>query len=110
MNNNIIHVNDSNFDTEVLKKKGGVLVDFWAEWCGPCQMIAPVLHEVAENKKYAGKVIVAKLNVDENSEIPKQYGIRSIPALLLFKEGEHVATKVGALSKTQLEDFLDTNL
>ena len=108
MNEFIHHVSDDTFEPEVLKSQVPVLVDYWAEWCGPCKAIAPVLDEVA--KEYSGKVKVAKVNVDENQEIPKKYGIRGIPTLMLFKNGNVEAQKVGALSKSQLTAFLDSNI
>lgn len=108
MSDKIIHLTDNSFGTDVLKAEGPILVDFWAEWCGPCKMIAPVLNEIAE--EYQGKLTVAKLNIDENPATAPKYGIRGIPTLLLFKNGEVVATKVGALSKGQLKDFLDASL
>lgn len=101
----VMSVNDANFDAEVLKSSSPVLVDFWAEWCGPCKMIAPILDEVA--KDYAGRIRIVKVNVDENTETPAKYGIRGIPSLLLFKNGELAGTKVGALTKPQLSEFLD---
>ena len=104
----IQHVTDVTFEPEVLKSDLPVLVDYWAEWCGPCKAIAPVLEEVA--KDYSGKLKVAKLNVDDNQEIPKRYGIRGIPTLMLFKNGNIEATKIGALSKSQLTAFLDSNI
>jgi thioredoxin 1 len=104
----IIHVTDETFEQEVLKSNDPVLVDYWADWCGPCKMIAPVLDEIAE--EYDGKIKVAKLNIDENPNIPPRYGIRGIPTLMLFKEGEVEATKVGAVSKSQLTAFIDSNL
>ena len=108
MNEHIHHVNDATFEPEVLKSEVPVLVDYWAEWCGPCKAIAPVLDEVA--KQYSGKLKVAKVNVDENQEIPRKYGIRGIPTLMLFKNGSVEAQKVGALSKSQLTAFLDSNI
>ena len=108
MSDQITHVTDESFEPEVLKSEMPVLVDYWAEWCGPCKAVAPVLDEVA--KEYQGKLKVAKLNVDENQEIPKKYGIRGIPTLMLFKNGNIEATKVGALSKSQLTAFLDSNI
>ncbi|OGA04449.1 MAG: thioredoxin [Betaproteobacteria bacterium RIFCSPLOWO2_02_FULL_64_12] len=108
MSDNIRHVTDDTFDPEVLKSEVPVLVDYWAEWCGPCKAIAPVLDEVA--REYTGRLKVAKLNVDENQEVPKKYGIRGIPTLMLFKNGNIEATKIGALSKSQLTAFLDSNI
>ena len=102
------HVSDNSFDQDVLKSDVPVLVDYWAEWCGPCKMIAPILDEVSRD--YDGLVQVAKLNVDDNQEVAAKYGIRGIPTLMLFKQGEVVATKVGALSKSQLTQFLDSHL
>src|SRR5258706_8756775 len=104
----IRHVTDATFDPEVLKSDAPVLVDYWAEWCGPCKMIAPILDEVS--KDYAGKLQIAKLNVDENQSVPAKYGIRGIPTLMLFKNGAIVGTKVGALSKSQLTAFIDSNI
>ena len=108
MSENIQHVTDDTFETEVLQAQSPVLVDYWAEWCGPCKAIAPTLEEVA--KEYSGKLKVAKVNVDENQDVPRKYGIRGIPTLMLFKNGNIEATKVGALSKSQLTAFLDSNI
>jgi len=108
MSDNIIHVSDDSFEQEVLQSEMPVLIDYWAEWCGRCKMIAPVLDEVAS--EYADKVRVAKLNIDENPATPPKYGIRGIPTLMLFKNGEVEATKVGAVSKAQLTAFLDENI
>ena len=104
----IKHVSDASFEADVLQPGSAVLVDYWAEWCGPCKMIAPILDEVAG--AYQGKLTIAKMNVDENREIPAKFGIRGIPTLMLFKDGQLAATKVGALSKAQLTAFLDANL
>lgn len=108
MSEHIHYVTDANFESEVLQSSSPVLVDYWAEWCGPCKMIAPILDEVA--KEYNGKLKVAKLNIDENQETPAKYGIRGIPTLMLFKGGNIEATKVGALSKSQLAAFIDSHL
>ena len=108
MSENITNVTDETFDKEVLNASMPVLVDFWAEWCGPCKMIAPVLDEIAST--YQGKVKVAKINIDDNNGTPQKYGVRGIPTLMLFKGGELEATKVGAISKSQLAAFLDSNL
>jgi thioredoxin 1 len=105
---NIVYLSDATFEQDVLKSATPVLVDYWAEWCGPCKMIAPLLDEIAVD--YKGRVKVAKLNIDENKEVPPRYGIRGIPTLMLFKNGEVAATKVGALSKSQLTAFLDQNI
>lgn len=104
----ILNVTDSSFESDVLQSDSPVLVDYWAEWCGPCKMIAPILEEIAA--EYDGKLRVAKLNIDENSDTPPKYGIRGIPTLMLFKNGNVEATKVGALSKSQLTAFLDSNI
>ncbi len=104
----IKHITDDSFETDVLKSPTPVLVDYWAEWCGPCRMVAPILEEVAGELQ--GKLVIAKLNVDENREIPAKFGIRGIPTLMLFKNGELAATKVGALSKSQLLAFLEPHL
>lgn len=104
----IVHLTDDTFDNDVLKSPVPVLVDFWADWCGPCKMIAPLLDEIAG--EYKGRLKVAKLNIDQNNRTPPSFGIRGIPTLLLFKNGEVEATKVGALSKSQLVAFVDSNL
>jgi len=108
MSADIISVTDSSFEQDVLKSSSPVLVDYWAEWCGPCKMIAPVLEEIA--REYGGRVKIAKLNIDENPATPPKYGIRGIPTLMLFKNGGVDATKVGAVSKSQLSAFLDGHL
>jgi len=108
MSSKIVNVTDSTFEQEVLSSDSPVLVDYWAEWCGPCKMIAPILDEIAN--EYAGRLKVAKLNIDDNAETPPRYGIRGIPTLMLFKNGNVEATKVGALSKSQLTAFLDSNI
>ncbi|MEY4428650.1 MAG: hypothetical protein RLZZ182_1339 [Pseudomonadota bacterium] len=109
MSNELIkHVTDASFDADVLQSGQPVLVDYWAEWCGPCKMIAPILDEVAV--AYNGKVTVAKMNVDQNREVPAKFGIRGIPTLMIFKGGQLAATKVGALSKAQLTAFIDANV
>ncbi|KFZ36772.1 thioredoxin [Shewanella mangrovi] len=108
MSDKIIYVSDDSFENDVLKSETPVLVDFWAEWCGPCKMIAPILDDVAG--EYEGKLTVAKVNVDQNNATPAKYGIRGIPTLLLFKNGELAATKVGALSKTQLKEFIEAQI
>ena len=104
----IKHTSDASFDADVLKSTKPVLVDYWAEWCGPCKMIAPILDEVS--KDYDGRLQIAKMNVDENRDVPAKFGIRGIPTLMLFKDGQLAATKVGALSKAQLTAFLDGHL
>ena len=106
MSGDIVYVTDDSFEQDVLQSEIPVLVDYWAEWCGPCKMIAPILEEIVN--EYAGKIKIAKLNIDENSATPPKYGIRGIPTLMIFKEGDVEATKVGALSKSQLTAFIDS--
>ncbi|NJN53084.1 MAG: thioredoxin TrxA [Gammaproteobacteria bacterium] len=108
MGDKIVHVTDASFDTDVLKADKPVLVDYWAEWCGPCKMIAPILDEIAT--EYGDRVKVCKIDIDSNQQTPPKYGIRGIPTLMLFKNGSVEATKVGALSKSQLAAFLDSNI
>lgn len=108
MSDNIVHTSDSGFDADVLQSEKPVLIDFWAEWCGPCKMIAPILDDVAG--EYADRVAIKKLNIDENPNIAQKFGIRSIPTLMLFKDGAVQAQKLGAMSKSQLTEFLETNL
>ena len=108
MSEHIHYVTDDSFAADVLQSQQPVLLDYWAEWCGPCKMIAPILDEIA--KEYAGRLKVAKLNIDDNQETPASYGVRGIPTLMLFKNGNVEATKVGALSKSQLAAFIDSNL
>ncbi len=108
MADTIVNVTDENFESEVLQSPIPVLVDFWAEWCGPCRMLAPTLAEIAT--EFQGKLLVAKVNVDDSKEAPAKYGIRGIPTLILFKNGSVHTTKVGLLSKTQLQDFLNENI
>ena len=105
---NIVYLSDASFEQDVLQSNTPVLVDYWAEWCGPCKMIAPLLDEVAA--EYAGRITVAKLNIDENQDTPPKYGIRGIPTLMIFKDGKVEATKVGALNKSQLAAFIDQNI
>ena len=108
MSDSILHITDSSFEEEVLKSAQPVMLDFWAEWCGPCKMIAPILDELAG--QYKGKLIVAKINIDDNQKTPETYAVRGIPTLILFKDGEVAATRVGAASKSQLEAFIDANI
>ena len=108
MSDHIVHISDDSFENDVLQADLPVLVDYWAEWCGPCKMIAPILDEVAT--EYDGKLKVTKLNIDENNQTAPQYGIRGIPTLMIFKNGSPAATKVGALSKSQLVEFIDANI
>ncbi|MGH8322124.1 MAG: thioredoxin TrxA [Gammaproteobacteria bacterium] len=108
MSDQIVYTTDANFDNDVLKSSLPVLVDYWAEWCGPCKMIGPILDEIATD--YKGKLMIAKVNVDENAHLTQKYGIRSIPTLMLFKDGNVQAQKIGALSKSQLTAFIETNI
>jgi len=108
VSDSVLSVTDSDFSQVVLKADKAVLVDYWAEWCGPCKMIAPVLNDIAV--EYADKIIVAKLNIDDNPETPLTYGVRGIPTLMIFKNGEVEATKVGSLSKKELAAFIDKNM
>jgi len=108
LSDKIVYVTDDTFEDEVVNAEGPVLVDYWADWCGPCKMIAPILDEIAE--QYEGKLKIAKLNIDENPNTPPKFGIRGIPTLMLFKNGNVEATKVGAVSKSQLTAFIDSNL
>ena len=108
MSEHITYLSDASFEQEVLQSQLPVLVDYWAEWCGPCKMIAPILDEIS--KEYAGRLKVGKLNIDDNNQTPPKYGIRGIPTLMLFKNGNVEATKVGALSKSQLTAFIDSNI
>lgn len=105
MSDNVIHVGDADFEAEVLKSSEPVLVDFWAEWCGPCKMISPIVDELARN--YAGKVKVVKINIDQNPNVPRQYAVRGIPTLMMFKDGQVAGTQVGAVGKAQLAQFVD---
>ena len=108
MSDKIVHTSDSSFEKDVLQSEKPVLLDFWAEWCGPCKMIAPLLDEAAD--AYADRLSVIKMNIDENPNTPQKFGIRSIPTLMLFKDGSVHAQKLGAMSKSQLDEFLESNL
>jgi thioredoxin 1 len=108
MSDNIINVTDSNFEQEVLSSEIPVLLDYWAEWCGPCKMIAPILNDIAN--EYSGKIKIAKINIDENPGTPAKFGVRGIPTLMIFKSGSIEATKVGAMSKSQLSAFIDSTI
>ena len=108
MSDNIINVTDSTFEQEVLNSEIPVLLDYWAEWCGPCKMIAPILNDIAD--EYSGKIKVVKLNIDENPSTPAKFGVRGIPTLMIFKSGSIEATKVGAMSKSQLSAFIDSTI
>ncbi len=107
MSDTVLQVGDSDFNEKVVKADGPVLVDYWAPWCGPCKMISPLLDEVS--KEYAGKLTVVKLNIDDNPQTPQHYGVRGIPTLMIFKNGEVEATKVGAITKSQLTEFINSN-
>lgn len=107
MSDAVLQVGDSDFNEKVVKADGPVLVDYWAPWCGPCKMISPLLEEVS--KEYAGKLTVVKLNIDDNPQTPQHYGVRGIPTLMMFKNGEVEATKVGAITKSQLTEFINSN-
>jgi thioredoxin 1 len=106
MSENIVHVSDATFDDQVLNSEKPVMVDYWAEWCGPCKMIAPILDEIAD--EYEGRLTIAKINIDDNQQTPQKYAVRGIPTLMIFKEGQVAGTKVGALSKSQLSAFIDS--
>ncbi len=108
MSDNIIHVTDSDFEEQVLQADNPVIVDFWAEWCAPCKVIAPILDELADG--YKDKITVAKIDIDKNQETPMKYGVRGIPTLIIFNKGDVVATKVGAASKSQLDAFIDSHI
>ncbi len=108
MSEKIIHLSDTSFEEQVLQSQLPVLVDYWAEWCGPCKMIAPILEDISA--EYSDRLVIAKLNIDDNPQTPPKYGIRGIPTLMLFKNGNVEATKVGALSKSQLMAFIDSNI
>ena len=108
MGDNIIHVTDATFEDDVLKSEKPIIVDYWAEWCGPCKAIAPVLEEIAD--EYNGKLVVAKMDVDQNQETPQKYAVRGIPTLMIFKNGEVAGIKVGQMSKSQLSAFIDSTI
>ena len=108
MGENIIQTSDSSFEADIIKSEKPVLVDFWAEWCGPCKMIAPLLDEIAE--EFKDRITVAKINIDENQNTPQKFAVRSIPTLMIFKDGNVQAQKMGALSKSQLVEFLESNI
>ena len=108
MSNNIVYLSDESFEADVLQAEGPVLVDYWAEWCGPCKMVAPILDEIAD--EYAGKLKVVKLDIDSNPAMPRRFGVRGIPTLMVYKAGEVEATKVGAVTKSQLAAFIDSNI
>jgi|TARA_R110002096_G_scaffold252788_5_gene445668 thioredoxin 1 len=105
---NVVHTTDDSFEQDVLASEQPVLVDFWAEWCGPCKMVAPILDEIAD--EYAGKLKVVKLDIDSNPAMPRRFGVRGIPTLMVYKAGEVEATKVGAVTKSQLSAFIDSNI
>ena len=105
MSDHVSHVSDAQFEDQVLKSEGPVLVDFWAEWCGPCKMISPLLDDLAAS--YGGKLKVAKVNIDQNQKTPRDYNVRSIPTLMVFKDGKVQATQIGAVSRTQLTQIID---
>jgi thioredoxin 1 len=108
VSDSVLHVSDSEFNETVVKDSGPVLVDYWAEWCGPCKMLSPLLDAIVE--EYAGKLTVVKINIDDNPQTPQHYGVRGIPTLMMFKDGEVEATKVGALTKSELVKFIDSNI